>query len=107
MANEEKLRDYLNRVATELHQTRQRLRDTESAQSEPIAIVGMSGRFPGGADSADDLWQLITDERDVIGGFPLNRGWDLDGVYDPDPDSTGKTYVREGGFLHDLSLIHI
>nr|WP_194906499.1 type I polyketide synthase [Catenulispora rubra] len=68
---------------------------------EPIAIVGMSCRFPGGVRSPEDLWELLLAERDAISGFPENRGWDVEELYAPEPGAHGKTYVREGGFLHD------
>ncbi|MGM1062030.1 type I polyketide synthase [Saccharothrix sp. Mg75] len=69
-------------------------------EDEPIAIVAVSGRWPGGADTPDALWRLALDGVDAIGPFPDNRGWDLDALYDPG-GAPGTTYTRQGGFLHD------
>ncbi|MDC0774057.1 type I polyketide synthase, partial [Streptomyces sp. HD] len=72
-----------------------------STGDEPIAIVGMGCRYPGGIASPDDLWRIVSDGEDVITGFPADRGWDTSRLYDPDPDRHGTSYVRHGGFLHD------
>ncbi|RFD25752.1 polyketide synthase, partial [Mycobacterium uberis] len=70
---------------------------------DSIAIVGMSCRFPGGVDSPDDLWDMLVEGRDVMSEFPTDRGWDLDGLFDPDPDVRHKSYVRTGGFVDGVA----
>ncbi|WP_344207599.1 type I polyketide synthase, partial [Actinomadura livida] len=101
MADEQKLVDYLKWTTAELHRTRERLAEAESADSEPIAIVGMGCRYPGAARTPDELWRLVADGTDAVSAFPSDRGWNLDALRHPDLERRGTSYAHEGAFLYD------
>jgi acyl transferase domain-containing protein/NADPH:quinone reductase-like Zn-dependent oxidoreductase/acyl carrier protein len=103
MADEAQLVGYLKRMTVDLHDARRKLREADDAAHEPIAVVGMTCRYPGGADTPEALWRLVDEGVDAVGAFPADRGWDLDALYDPDPDAERTTYTTEGGFLYDAA----
>ena len=119
MTNEEKLVDYLKWTTAELHEARRQLRELRSEQDlrseqvlrserdlrsereDPIAIVGMACRFPGGVRTPEQLWDLVTGERDAVSGVPTDRGWDLERLLHPGPGHRDTSFVRAGGFIYD------
>lgn len=90
--------DALKRALVAIKDLRTRLEAAERARSEPIAVVGMACRFPGGADDLDAYWQLLHEGRDATREVPKSR-WDADVFHDSDPDAAGKSCTREGAFL--------
>ncbi|MFZ2176738.1 MAG: SDR family NAD(P)-dependent oxidoreductase [Rhodococcus sp. (in: high G+C Gram-positive bacteria)] len=101
MADQAKLLDYLKRVTADLYQAREKLREAEGVSREPIAVIGIGCRFPGGVRSPQDLWRLVESGSDTVSEFPAERGWGLAELYDPKAEQAGKTYTVQGSFLDD------
>lgn len=90
--------DELKRALTAIRDLRRKVTELEGRAREPIAIVGMACRFPGGANTPEQYWQLLREGRDATSEIPAER-WDIEAFYDPDPDAAGKMYTRRGAFL--------
>ncbi|WP_433715689.1 type I polyketide synthase [Nocardia sp. CA-084685] len=100
MNAQDPLVEALRKSITEAERLRAENRELAATLSEPIAIVGIGCRFPGGVESRDALWELVAEGRDVVGEFPIDRGWDAR-LFDPDPESRGRSYTRFGAFLDE------
>ncbi|AGP59524.1 hypothetical protein M271_40730, partial [Streptomyces rapamycinicus NRRL 5491] len=96
---EDQLLDALRKSVKENARLRKANTSLRAAMDEPLAIVGMACRLPGGVSSPEDLWRLVESGTDAISGFPADRGWDVENLYDPDPEAAGKSYCVQGGFL--------
>ncbi|MFJ8057305.1 type I polyketide synthase [Streptomyces sp. NPDC096142] len=113
--SEVRLREYLRKATVGLQEERRRVRELSDRVAElenggatasgrdAVAVIGMGCRWPGGIDTPDALWRALVEERDCLTPFPTDRGWDVDGLYDPEPGVPGRCCVREGGFLADAS----
>ncbi|HEX3110483.1 MAG TPA: polyketide synthase, partial [Thermoanaerobaculia bacterium] len=91
----------LRKALREIQTLRLALAEAKSASREPVAIVGMACRFPGGANNPAEFWELLRNGVDAISEVPRSR-WDVDALYDADPDAPGQMYTRFGGFLDDI-----
>ncbi|MER6998703.1 type I polyketide synthase, partial [Streptomyces sp. NPDC000410] len=96
MTDNDKIASYLRRATLDLRAARQRIHELEA---DPIAIVSTACRLPGGIDTPEDFWDVLAAGEERLSGFPDDRGWDLAGLYHPDPDHPGTTYARKAGFL--------
>ncbi|WP_051341808.1 type I polyketide synthase [Pseudonocardia spinosispora] len=102
MDNEQKFLDYLKRATADLRKARRQVRELEDRHSEPVAIVGMSCRFPGGVADPESFWELLAGGVDAIAGFPADRGWNTQGVYGATAGA-GVSTTSQGGFVYDAT----
>ncbi|SER47576.1 Acyl transferase domain-containing protein [Streptomyces sp. yr375] len=100
-SSEQRLVEALRTSLKETERLREHNRELAAAAHEPVAIVGMACRYPGGVGSPDELWRLVSEGRDGIGEFPADRGWDVAALHDPEGLRPGSSRSREGGFVHD------
>ena len=91
---------FLRRTTADLLAAEKKLAALKERLEQPIAVVGMACRLPGGAVTPEDYWRVLSEGRDAVGPFPPR--WDVDALYDPDPEAVGKSVTREGGFLDDI-----
>ncbi|MEV7008658.1 SDR family NAD(P)-dependent oxidoreductase [Streptosporangium sp. NPDC051022] len=98
-----KVVEALRAALKETERLREQNRKLSAALREPIAIVGMGCRYPGGVTSPDELWEFVAAGGDGISDFPADRGWDIERLYDPNSEREGTSYTRRGGFLHDAA----
>ncbi|MCK9873257.1 type I polyketide synthase [Nocardiopsis dassonvillei] len=103
MTQEDRFQELARRLALDLRHARDRIDELEDRRHEPIAVVGIGCRYPGGVDSPESLWELVERGGEGLSDFPTDRGWDLGALFDGDSDTPGTSYLRKGGFLHDAA----